>query len=170
MRASKILYLFLASILILSACKKTIIKETVYDDVIYQLDTMPVYTSNLEKNKQKSDLQFLSILYADLFGKAIPGNVTGELSELKLSFGDKVIINQMVVSAFINDPDLNIPTNQEMRADPEKFVRDIYRKFYLRNPTEHEKYFLVKLINEDPGLTVEHFYTAFALSNEYSFY
>jgi len=170
MQVSKYLFLLLFPLLFATSCQKTLVKETVYDEVIYQLDTLPVYSSNLEKNREKSDIQFISILYADLFGKAIAGNITGELSELKLSFGDKVTLNQMLVSAFINDPDIKMPDNQEMRNDPEKFVRDLYRKFYLRNPTAYEKYYLVKLINDDPGLTVEHFYTAFALSNEYSFY
>lgn len=171
MQVSKYFFFLLPIVLLFAtSCKKTIIEETVYDEVIYQLDTLPVYSSNLEKDREKSDIQFISILYADLFGKAIAGNITGELSELKLSFGDKVTLNQMIVSAFINDPDIKIPDNQQMRDDPEKFVTDIYRKFYLRNPTAYEKYYLVKLINEDPELTVEHFYTAFALSNEYSFY
>ncbi len=170
MQVSKYLFLLLFPLLFATSCQKTLVKETVYDEVIYQLDTLPVYSSNLEKNREKSDIQFISILYADLFGKAIAGNITGELSELKLSFGDKVTLNQMLVSAFINDPDIKMPENREMRNDPEKFVRDLYRKFYLRDPTAYEKYYLVKLINDDPGLTVEHFYTAFALSNEYRFY
>jgi hypothetical protein len=152
------------------SCKKTKIEETVYDNVVYRVDTVPLYFSNSEKNKQKSTIQYISILYADLFGKGISNKELAELSELNLSIGDKTMANELLLSHYLNDSEVKLPTATAMRADVGQFVEEVYLRFYLRNPTAYEKYHLVNLIEEDEQLTPAKVFTAFALSNEYYFY
>ncbi len=57
-----------------------------------------------------------------------------------------------------------------MRNDIDKFITDTYIRFYLRLPSEYERYFLKDLIQNDQEMTPELIYTSFALSNEYFFY
>lgn len=49
------LSLMIFSILFASSCKKEIIQNHIYDNVIYQLDTVPIYSSALEKTKKKTN-------------------------------------------------------------------------------------------------------------------
>lgn len=164
------LVLFAALLFGMTACKKTKIEETVYDNVLYRVDTVPLYFSNSEKVKQKSTIQYISILYADLFGTGISNTELADLSELNLAIGDKSMANELLLSHYLNDPDVKVPTNAAMRGDIEKFVEDTYLRFYLRNPTPYEKHYMMQLIKEDQGLSPAQIFTAFALSNEYYFY
>lgn len=157
-------------ILALSSCKKTIIQNPVYDNIIYNVDTVYVYGSNVEKTKQKTGTQWLSILFADLFQQTIPTNVLTDLDQLNLALGDKVLANGLIINLFANNAGAIIPTDAAMRADVDAFVEDTYRRFYLRKPTAYEKHYLVDLINGDPDLTPALIYSSFAESNEYLFY
>lgn len=169
MRASRfILPLLLVACLV--SCKKKTIEEVQYDNVIYGLDDVPIYSSNVEKTKQKSATQYLSILYSDLFNQAIPTTELTELGELTLALGDKGMANELLLTHYYKDPTVVVPTNTQMRANVDQFVEDTYIRFYLRYPTEYEKYYLSNLITNDAALTPENIYTSFALSNEYYFY
>lgn len=90
----------------------------------------------------------------------------------RLSIGDKTLVNEMILNAMLKDPVVvaNIPNNAEMRDDVDQFILDCYLRFYLRNPTEYEKYGLANLIESDPDITVIDVYRSFLLSNEYMFY
>ncbi|MEO6166798.1 MAG: hypothetical protein ABIO46_00955 [Chitinophagales bacterium] len=154
----------------LSSCKKDITRQTVYDNVIYEVNPVSVYASNAEKTKQKSPAQFIAILYSNLTNKTIPGDDLNNLSELALSFGDKELMNNVLLENFLADPEIKIPTNEEMRSNMDEFVNQTYLKFFLRYPTAYEKYFLKDLISKDAAITSEMVYAAFAQSNEYLFY
>ena len=166
---NKLIYLIVFS-LVLFSCKKKIIEETVYDNIIYEVNDVAVYGSNVEKTKQKSTNQYISILYTDLFNQAISNNELAEISELTLAMGDKQTSNELIISHYLNSPLVNIPTNSQMRADIPTFINETYVKFYQRYPTEYEKIYLKKMIEDDPLITTENIYVAFALSNEYYFY
>jgi hypothetical protein len=155
---------------VVGGCKKTIIQNPVYDNVIYNVDTVYLYSSNVEKDKQKTSTQYLSIMYADLFQQTIPTDVLTDLDELTLAIGDKGLQSALVVNGMVNAVTAIIPTDAQMRADVEAFVEDTYRRFFLRHPTAYEKHYMVELINGDPGLTPKLIYSAFAQSNEYLFY
>jgi hypothetical protein len=150
----------------LPGCKK----DLVYDNVVYEVNPVAVYASNADKSKQKSPEQFISILYSNLTNKTLSGDALNNLSELSLSFGDKGLMNQMLLENFLANPSISIPSDDEMRSNVEEFVKETYLKFYLRNPTEYEKYFFKKLITDDAAITPQMIYTAFAESNEYLFY
>ncbi len=156
--------------MLFSACKKDVLKQNVYDNVYYEVTPVTLYTSNAEKNKQKSSIQYISILYSDLFHQTIPGSDLNNLGEVILSVGDKGLVNQMILERLLTLPGIQIPTQTQMNADLNSFITSAYQRFYLRNPTEYEKYYLKNLIQNDVSVTPEIVYEAFALSNEYMFY
>jgi len=167
-----ILLLLLAALPFLESCKKEqeVIQNVTYDNTLYDVDTLSLYESNLDKSKQKTGSQYISILYSDLFDRTISSNELLNLSELQLSIGDKQLANELIISSGTNQPDVIMPTDQEMRANVDRFVENTYVRFYLRKPTKYEKHALREMIINDPGLTPELIYTAFATSNEYLFY
>lgn len=162
----------IAIMLLLASCKKEIntIESTIVDNYIYETGTEEVYQSNAEKDKQKTANQYISILYANLYRTAINQQELTDLSEVRLAMGDKQLADEMFIDAYVADPLVQIPTDSEMRMDVGLFVEETYLRFYLRLPTPYEKVFLTNMINDDPDLTPELVYTAFANSNEYKFY
>jgi hypothetical protein len=154
------------------ACKKDITQTVVYDNIIYNVDTVPVYSSNAEKDRLKTPLQYISSLYSNLYFSSIPGNALDNLVTYRQSIGDKTLINEMILNAMLQDESVqaSIPTNTDMRADIDAFIDETYLRFYLRNPTEYEKYGLRNLIETDVSMTPTDIYRAFLLSNEYQFY
>jgi len=158
------------STIIFSSCKKEVLKQNVYDNVYYEVTPVTLYTSNAEKNKQKSSLQYISILFSDLFNQNIPGSDLNNIGEAILSIGDKGLANQLILERFLTLPGISIPTQTQMQADLNAFINSAYQRFYLRNPTEYEKIYLKNLIQNDSNITPEIVYAAFALSNEYMFY
>ena len=151
-------------------CKKTITLNPVYDQVIYNVGRVPIYTAASQKNKQKTNTQFISILYADLFQQSISGKKLNDMAILATAVGDKGMLNELLVSNFMNDPAVILPTSAAMNADVDKFIDDTYVRFYLRKPTTYEKAFLKNMISTDASLTPELIYTSFALSDEYQYY
>ena len=112
----------------------------------------------------------MSILYADLFNKAIPSSELNDLDNLTLAFGDKGLMTELYLTKYMQRGDVILPTNEEMRANTEAFIEDAFIRFYLRNPTAYEKRFLTEQITNDPELTPRLIYISFALANEYYFY
>ena len=70
----------------------------------------------------------------------------------------------------MNDPDIKLPPLSEMKADPEKFIINTYKRFFVREPTQAEKAFFLNFIKSHPNITPEHIYFAFATSAEYDYY
>ncbi|MBC8173090.1 MAG: hypothetical protein H7X71_04215 [Chitinophagales bacterium] len=155
-----------------SSCKKEITQEIIYDNIIYGVDTVAVYASANEKDRLKTPLQYISSLYSNLYFSSIPSNELDNLVIYRLSLGDKNLVNEMIVNAMLADPAVagDLPSDEDMRSDPEDFIETTYLRFYLRTPTEYEKYGLKEIIDNDVDITVKEVYRAFLLSNEYSFY
>ena len=86
------------------------------------------------------------------------------------SIGDKALVNEVIISNYMNDPDVILPKNSIMRADIDAFVIETYKRFYVRPPSEVEKTFFINYIEANPNVTVEMIYTSFAASDEYLFY
>jgi len=164
-----IVSIFVVSFL-LTACKKKVDHIVNYDNVIYEVNTQTIYSSNAQKNKQKSPELIISIMYADIFNQGIQTNKLLEIAEIYLATGDKTMFNELIFSHFLKDPSAIVPTDGQMRADIDQFVEDTYIKFYQREPSEYEKHYMINLIESDANMTVENVYTAIILSNEYFFY
>jgi hypothetical protein len=71
------------------------------------INTMP---PNANKTKLKTNEQYISILYTNLFQKALSANEMVEITHCIEAFGDKETIHEVIISNFMNDPDVIIPS------------------------------------------------------------
>ena len=139
-------------------------------DKVYELNSIVAHPANTGKDKLKTDEQYISILYANLFQKALSANKLVEISECIQSIGDKETAKEVIIANFLNDPDIIIPSRQDMLDDPDGFLDETYHRFFVRNITEAEKTYLKNLIMANDSLTPEMLYYSFALSDEYQYY
>ena len=154
--------LFLVGLLALTSCQKE------YD--VYEVTDVTILPVNSEKTKPKTDAQYISILYTNFFQEPIGPSKMLEAQNAIASIGDKQIAYEMLVSKYMNDPRVILPPNDEMRSDPIGFVRDTYKRFMVRQPTEAELLWWVNYIDSTPDVTSELVYFAFATSNEHFHY
>lgn len=160
---SRLLAFLLAILVVSSSCRRD-------EYVLYDMQQLPVEGLNYGKNKQKTNAQYISILYANLFQKALSANQLVEITNLIESIGDKQLAHEVVVSNFMNRPDVRIPTNAEMRADVDKFINETYQRFLVRQPTESERSWFRNFIQTNTFVSAEVVYLSFALCDEYQFY
>jgi hypothetical protein len=154
--------LILVLCMILPSCKE---EHDLYD--VNEITMLPI---NSEKDKPKTSAQYISILYTNLFQEAIGPNRMLEAQHAIESIGDKQVAYDILVSKYMNDSDVILPEESFMRSDPETFVRETYKRFLIRQPTEAELAWMINYINSRPNLTPELFYFAFATSNEHFHY
>lgn len=148
-----------------SSCKKK--TTTNYE---YGVNTVDVLPNNIDKTRLKTTDQYVAILYANLFQKALSSNQLYVISNCFESVGDQILARQILIANLMKKPGVIIPTDVQMKADLSKFVEDTYIRFYVRKPTETEKEYLKQMILADPNITAELVYFSFALSNEYMYY
>jgi len=147
---------------VLSACRK--------DLYVYEINELTILPVNAQKTKEKTISQYISILYTNLFQKAIsPNNMLAAQKAIE-SIGDKQVAFDILVSKYMNDGSVVLPSEEDMRADPETFVRNTYKRFLVREPTEAELNWMLNYIASRPNVTPELFYFAFATSNEHFHY
>ena len=140
------------------------------DKYIYDLNSVEVLPANANKDKEKTIEQFISILYANLFQKALSADEMVEIRRLIESIGDKEVAYEILISNYMNRSDVIIPANEDMRADLDAFLQETYKRFFIRIPSEAEKAYLKNFIESDPNVSAEMVYFSFALSEEYRFY
>ena len=153
----------LCSLLFAGACKKE-------KEVIYDVDNVNAEVLGADKNKLKSEQQYVAALHANLFQDALSVSSLQEITDLILSCGDKDVIHEILISNFMNEADVLLPTSTEMRDDIGLFIDETYERFLIRPPTQLEKAFLTDYIENNQDATPELIYFGFALSNEYQFY
>ena len=161
LKASWICMLLLMTVTI--ACKKD-------KEFIYEVNEASVSASMANKGKEKTQEQFIAVLYVNLFQKAISVSKLLEITELIISIGDKNVVHEVIISNFMNTGQVILPTEQEMRGDLDTFIEETYKRFFVRGPSIAEKTWLKNYINTHPTVNPEIVYTTFALSNEYRFY
>ncbi len=138
--------------------------------IVYGIEDVDIRPVNSEKDKAKTNSQYISILYTNMFQTAIgPNQMLQALNAIE-SIGDKQVAYDILVSKYMNDPDVKLPSTDSMRADPESFVRDTYKRFLVRQPTEAELQWMINYIESRPALTPELIYFSFATSNEHFHY
>ena len=164
MRISNMKYLaitLIACSIVFSGCKK---------DKLYEVNEETILPPNANKTKLKSDQQYIAILYANLFQTALSSDDLFEASQCVQSIGDKDLVHEVLISNYMNQSDVILPTNEEMRADVDVFLTETYNRFLVRNPTEAERQYFKNYINTHPNVRPELVYFSFALSNEYQYY
>lgn len=145
------------------SCKREVTKQ-------YAIDEVELYTSASEKKNLKTDEQFISILYSDLFGTAITNTKLQELNQAYTSMGDKFLIIDILIKSMLADPAAQVPTKAAMDAQPESFVETAYKTLLVRNPTKQEEWFLVNQIEKNKTLEPIDIYYAILTSDEYRYY
>lgn len=139
-------------------------------DVTYGLQPLEITSDAAEKDRLKTVDQWISILHADLFGTALASTELFTIKQAFQSIGDQEIARAMLVSNFMQHPDVILPSSESMSADPEAFIEATYVRFFVRYPTEAEKTWMRQYLSSHPTMTPELAYTAFALSDEYLHY
>lgn len=139
-------------------------------NIEFGVDEARVLEDKSRKTKQKNDAEFVSILYTNLYQKAISPNQLYKTQNVVYSIGDQDVANEMLLSNYFNTSGITIPTNFEMRNNLETFIVNTFKRFYLRYPSEGEKAFFEQYIKTNSNVTVEMVYTAFACSDEYQYY
>ena len=150
-----------ALLLAFSGCEK---------DKVYEVNEETILAPNANKTKLKTDQQYIAILYANLFQTALSSDNLFEASECVKSIGDKDLVHEVLISNYMNKPDVILPTNEEMRADVDGFITETYNRFLVRNPTEAERQYFKNYINTHTNVRPELVYFSFSLSNEYQYY
>ena len=153
----------LLAVSVLSSCKKD-------TDFIYGVEDVDVQKPDANKPNVKSTFTFISIAYSDLFGANISQTQLVELQTAYAGFGDQRMIEQMIIKNFLNDGGVDIPSQSEMNADVEQFIKDGYVKFFNRLPNEFELWHIENEIAGDNTITPELIYFAMMTSNEYRYY
>lgn len=160
------------SLLILFALGLSNCKKETLEDKVFQVNKVKLYPSASSKIKEKTESQWVAVLYTNLFQQALSAGDIYRAGQCITSIGDKELAREVIISNFMNStsPIPQIPTNGDMRADINKFIKNTYERFLIRRPTEGEKQYFRNEITNDPLRTAEIVYFSFALSNEYLFY
>ena len=149
--------------LLFSHCKKD-------DHLIYEVNEVESIGVETPKNSPKTEEQYFSILYSNLFQRSLSAEQLFALIDLVQSVGDKETIREIIISGFMNSSDKVIPTESDMRSDLNSFIEEVFLRFYIRMPSQAEKAWFRNFIESDPNVTPELVFLAFALSNEYLYY
>ena len=160
------------SLLILFALGLSNCKKETLEDKVFQVNKVKLYPSASSKIKEKTESQWVAVLYTNLFQQALSAGDIYRAGQCITSIGDKELAREVIISNFMNStsPIPQIPTNGDMRADINKFIKNTYERFLIRRPTEGEKQYFRNEITNDPLRTAEIVYFSFALSTEYLFY
>ena len=156
--------IFLLSIIIFVSCKKE-------KKAIYELNDVNIEQNSPHKDHLKNTTEFISIAYSDIFGTVITTDKLSDLSTMYMAFGDKKLIEEMVIKNFLNEPTIQIPTlDRTSESTIQNFVTDGYKKLFNRTPDEYELWFVTDMIQKDSELTSELIYFSLMTANEYRYY
>lgn len=136
----------------------------------YGVNPVAILPNNLDKTRLKTTDQYVAILYANMFQKALSANQIFQISQCFESVGDQILARQLLISTLLKKPGVIIPSDVQMKADLDTYITDAYVRFYVRKPSEAEKEYLKQMILTDPRYTSELVYFAFAMSDEYMYY
>jgi len=163
--------LFLSPVVILGLSLLILVPScTKEKDIIYGLVDQGVIPPNARKKKLKSDSQYVAILYANMFQTALSYNQLVSIGRVIMSIGDRFLAYELIVSNMMNEQNIIFPTYSEMVADFDFFINESYNRFFIRDATELEMEWWRNYLQNNPQVTPEHVYVAFAISDEYNFY
>lgn len=141
-------------------------KEPAY---VYEINPVNV-TRSKDKSNLKSDLQFVSIAFADLFGSQISANDLNTILEGYNSVGDKGLVIDRVLRKMLTLNGIIKPSSTEMRADLNAFIQESFERFLVREPAEMELWFFTSILEKNATLQPEDVYYALMTSTEYRYY
>lgn len=136
----------------------------------FELNGIEVTTQSAVKDRLKTPEQWVSIVYTNLFQAALPANELFDVGQVFSSIGDQDVAREVLLSNFFNAEDVQLPTTEEMQADPDAFINETYLRFFVRLPSAAERAYVRNFLDNHPGMTPELVYMSFALSEEYLYY
>lgn len=152
------------SVLALVSCKKE-------KKAVYALNDVNISQNSANKDHLKSTTEFISIAYSDIFGTVITTDKLADLSTMYRAFGDKKLIEEMVIKNFLNESTIQIPQiDRTSEITIQNFVSNSYKKLFNRTPDEYELWFVADMILKDDALTAELIYFSLMTANEYRYY
>ena len=154
---------FLSLLLWISSCQKD-------NPVVYEVNPQDILSPTEGKIKEKSPEQFVAVLHANLFGTPISVSDQVEVERLLRSTGDKRLTWELLVSSYMNDPNVQLPDNLIIQNDMDGFIVETYNRFYFRPPSQIELEWWRNYLTNNPDVSNELVYLAFATSDEYFFY
>lgn len=154
---------FLSLLLWISSCQKD-------NPVVYEVNPQDILSPTEGKIKEKSPEQFVAVLHANLFGTPISVSDQVEVERLLRSTGDKRLTWELLVSSYMNDPNVQLPDNIIIQNDMDGFIVETYNRFYFRPPSQIELEWWRNYLTNNPDVSTELVYLAFATSDEYFFY
>jgi len=156
--------IFILSILTLVSCKKE-------KKVTYHVNDVNITQNAAVKDHLKSTTEFISIAFSDIFGTVITTAKLADLSTMYRAFGDKKLIEEMVIKNFLNESTIQIPQiDRTSEITVQNFVTNSYKKLFNRTPDEYELWFVTDMIIKDSDLTAELIYFSLMTANEYRYY
>ena len=109
-----IIYILL--LIVLSSCKRD-------PSYIFEVNDVTVTASTGEKNRLKTDIEFVSIAHTDIFGSNISSKDLENIVTTYKSFGDKSLTIEMIIRKFIDDGGVNITAiDKSSNTSIESFV------------------------------------------------
>lgn len=139
-------------------------------DFLYEVDDIKVQQANTGKGNLKSNAEFISIAYTDLFGSAINQSDLVKLNRVYSAFGDRKLIEDRIIRNFLNDPSVQVPAVPSVAGDTSQFIINTFKKLYNRVPGAFEEYYLKEQIRLNASMTPVVIYYALMTSDEYRFY
>ncbi|MEL6676909.1 MAG: hypothetical protein AAFR61_32175 [Bacteroidota bacterium] len=158
------LFTLIAFFFLLSGCQQ---EQDIY---LYEVNPVDVTQDGANKQNLKSDLEFLSLAFSDLFGQTVPNSVLNMMVTAYNSLGDKTLVADILIRNMLNSPQAQVPGASEMRNNPQAFITATFNKFYIRDPQEYEIWFLTDLIENDQQITPEIIWYAVLTSDEYRYF
>ena len=148
----------------LTACKQD-------PSSIFEVEDVTVSLNEGEKNRLKTDIEFVSIAYTDIFSTNISQNNLEEIITTYKSLGDKSLVIEMIVRKFIYDGGSNIQNiDRSSSTSIDSFVTDVYKKLYNRTPDAYELWYLTDVIQKDQDINASLIYYSMMTANEYRYY
>ncbi len=177
----KILYIYMflfGWIVVFTSCTKEEVTQTVINkqiildaEYVYELNNVTLYQDGIKKPNSKTLNEFASIAWTELFGTSMDDSKLNALNYAHVSFGDKKMIEDLLIRNFLNESGVQIPTKTDMLNDIDVFVENTYKKLYGRYPNEFEAWQLKEFIqNNNTEVNPELIYYTFMTSNEYRYY
>ena len=159
------IYYLLISVLFFSACQKG---DPAY---LFEVENVQVKPSSANKDRLKTDIEFISIAYNDLFGSNISQNELDQIITTYQSFGDKSLVIELIIRKFVFSGESNIPAiDRSSDASVETFVKESYEKVYNRTPNAFEKWYLTDFLKSNEDVNSQAYYYSIMTANEYRYY
>ncbi len=156
-------FLILGVLFAAIGCQKTGVR-------VYEIQNQPIKQDEINKKNFKKELEFVSLAYADLYQKPIGSDELQDAVQVFNANGDKALVVDLLIRDWLNRPEMQLPTNAQMRQNTADFVVNTYKKFYHRSPNEFEKWHWVNRLNTDNTLGADMVYYAFLISDEYKWF